>query len=271
MRITAIIPARGGSKGVVGKNLRTVGGISLLGRSVLAGKAAARVEGVFVSTDDAAIAKEARRHGAEVILRPDALADDIASSEAALLHGLDELAAQGREPDILVFLQCTSAFTTAGEIDICIAGLERTGAECALSVAPNHGFLWRMESDGIAQGINHDETQPRKRRQELEPQYLETGAIYVMRVAPFRAVGRRFCGRVVAVPIAHIAPEIDSEDDLRVANAVAEGLAQGGAGNARGQRSRANVLTVPGCYSGKLRQTPLTLARSQADKSQSGA
>lgn len=225
MRIAAIIPARGGSKGVIGKNLRPVGGISLLGRSVLAAKASARVERVFVSTDDAAIAEEARRHGAEVILRPAAIAGDTASSEAALLHGLDELAAQGREPDILVFLQCTSAFTSPGEIDDCIAGLERTGAEAALSVVPDHGFLWRMGRDGMAQGINHDETQPRKRRQELEPQYLETGAIYVVRVGPFRAVGRRFCGRVAAVPIAHIAPEIDSEDDLRVANAVAEGLA----------------------------------------------
>jgi N-acylneuraminate cytidylyltransferase len=223
--IVAVIPARGGSKGVPGKNLREVGGVSLIGRSVRAAIGARHVGGVYVSTDDAAIAEEGRRHGAEVIDRPAAIAGDTASSEAALFHALDMLSGQGIEPELLVFLQCTSVFTTPADIDRCIEELRRLDADAALSVTPSHGFLWRIDNAGFGRGVNHDETTQRKRRQDLEPEYLETGAVYVMKVGSFRRVGHRFCGRVAAVPVPHLAPEIDSESDLMIANALADSLA----------------------------------------------
>jgi len=83
-----VILARGGSKGVPGKNLKPVGGLSLLARSVRAAKAAPSVDQVHVSTDDAGIAAEARRFGAEVIDRPAELSGDGATSEAGWLHAL---------------------------------------------------------------------------------------------------------------------------------------------------------------------------------------
>ena len=85
----AVIPARGGSKGIPGKNLQKVGGLSLVARSVQAAFASRGVDRVVVSTDDDAIAEEARSHGAEVVRRPVAIAGDTASSESALLHALD--------------------------------------------------------------------------------------------------------------------------------------------------------------------------------------
>ena len=90
----ALIPARGGFKGIPGKNLQRVEEV-LVGRSVAAALASERVGRVVVSTDDDAIAAEALKHGAEVVRRPAAIAGDTASSESALLHALDCLRSRG--------------------------------------------------------------------------------------------------------------------------------------------------------------------------------
>src|SRR6188508_3044405 len=87
----AIIPARGGSKGLPGKNVMRVGGVPLVGRAVAAARAARSIGLVVVTTDDDEIARVARDAGAVVVDRPTGLADDTASSESALLHALDDL------------------------------------------------------------------------------------------------------------------------------------------------------------------------------------
>lgn len=227
MSVVCIVPARGGSKGIPRKNLRPVGGVPLVARSVAAARAAARVDDVIVSTDDAEIAAVAEAFGARAVMRPDALATDTASSEAALLHVLEVLAGEGASHDLVVFLQCTSPFTTADEIDRCVAALDDPRAAAAFSVAADHGFLWTHGPDGFAVGINHVWTEPRKRRQDLPPQFRETGSIYVMRTAAFLERRTRFCGPAVAVPIDVPCAEIDSPLDLKVAEAVAR-LVDGG-------------------------------------------
>jgi N-acylneuraminate cytidylyltransferase len=87
----AIIPARGGSKGIPGKNIKPLCGQPLLSWTIGAAQAARHVHRVFVSTDDERIAEVARRYEAEVIMRPAELSTDTASSESALLHALDHL------------------------------------------------------------------------------------------------------------------------------------------------------------------------------------
>ena len=84
--VVAIIPARGGSKGVPRKNVRRVGGVARVARAVAAARAAASVDRVVVSTDDPEIAAVAEEWGAQVIARPADLAGDTASSESAVLH-----------------------------------------------------------------------------------------------------------------------------------------------------------------------------------------
>lgn len=221
----AIIPARGGSKGVPRKNVRPLGGVPLVGRAVLAAMAARGVDLVVVSTDDAEIAAAGRAHGARIVERPASLAGDTASSESALLHALDALSAEGIDPHTLVFLQCTSPFTRGADIDAMIAAMRAAGGQSALSVASNHAFLWTIGADGAGRGVNHDETAPRKRRQDMEPEYRETGAAYVMDVAAFRAAGHRFCGLTVPVPLDIPEYEIDSEVDFRVCEILAEATA----------------------------------------------
>ncbi|MCZ4149531.1 acylneuraminate cytidylyltransferase, partial [Escherichia coli] len=99
--VMAIIPARGGSKGIRLKNLREIGGKSLLGRAIESARSAAAVSDVVVSTDHEQIKAEALRYGARVIDRPADIAGDTASSESVLLHALANAESQ---PEITVFI-----------------------------------------------------------------------------------------------------------------------------------------------------------------------
>lgn len=147
-RVLAVIPARGGSKGVPGKNLARVGGVPLVARAVRQCLAAQLVTDVVVSTDDDTIASVAREAGAEVVRRPAEIAGDTASSEAAVLHALDtHEAGCGETMAAVLLVQCTSPFLTGADIDGVTAAVLDEGADSALTVAPFHGFIWRDEAD----------------------------------------------------------------------------------------------------------------------------
>ncbi|MFB6894747.1 cytidylyltransferase domain-containing protein [Streptomyces hydrogenans] len=222
--VLAVIPARGGSKGVPAKNLAPVAGIPLVGRAVRACLGAVGVTDVAVSTDDPAIAAAARAFGAEAVPRPVSIAGDTATSESAVLHALDAFeATHGRTADVVLLVQCTSPFLTSGEVAEAAARITSGAADTAFTAAPSHGFLWRETSDGAtgAVGVNHDKAH-RPRRQDREPEYLETGAVYAMDAAGFRTHGHRFFGRtaVVVTDPARVL-EIDDPHDLARAKALA--------------------------------------------------
>lgn len=218
----AVIPARGGSKGIPGKNLKEVGGVPLLARSIRAARTARQVDQVCVSSDDPALLDLAEAEGAIAIPRPAELAGDTASSEVALLHALSVLRDRGIHPELLVFLQCTSPFTQSEHIDAVIAALQQSGAAMAFSAMPWHGFLWGLDPDGWGVGVNHEADLPRQRRQDLPPCWLETGAIYVMQTARFEAAGHRFIAPRLPVPLDGWAPEVDTPDDLEVCRRLAD-------------------------------------------------
>ncbi|MER5490756.1 acylneuraminate cytidylyltransferase [Streptomyces sp. NPDC002490] len=223
-RVLAVVPARGGSKGVPGKNLAQVGGVPLVVRAVEACRAAPHVDDVVVSTDDLAIAGAARRAGAEVVVRPAALAGDTASSEAAVLHALDAHAARhGRSADVVLLVQCTSPFLTGADVDA-VAAAVLDGADTAVTVAPFHGFVWRAggdRQDGDGTGVNHDKS-VRPRRQDRPQDLLETGAAYAMAVPGFRAARHRFFGRTALVRTdPERVLEVDDPHDLARARALA--------------------------------------------------
>lgn len=231
MSTLVVIPARGGSKGVPGKNLARVGGVPLVARAVQAAVAAG-VGAVVVSTDDDAIAAVAEAAGARVVRRPAELAGDTASSEAALLHALDEHESLAGAVDVLVMVQCTSPFVTASEIAECVAAIG-AGADSAFTAAPTHGFLWRRDGSGQAVGVNHDRA-TRPRRQDRTPEFLETGAVYAMRADGFRDRRHRFFGRTVLVETdPGRVLEIDEPADLERARALAPLLDAPGAGPSR--------------------------------------
>lgn len=220
MRVVAVIPARGGSKGVPLKNISTVGQRPLVARAVESCMDAASVDSVVVSTDSDAIAEVAEQAGALIVRRPDELAGDTASSESALLHTLDVLATDGEKPDVTVFVQCTSPFIDPVTIDSAVSSILADEADSVFSAVRTHEFLWRIAPEG-ARGINHDH-QYRPRRQDREAHFRETGAFYAFRTEGFREHQHRFFGRigVQEVPEAH-ALEVDTPEDLDVVRALA--------------------------------------------------
>src|SRR5258708_16997965 len=172
----AVVPARGGSKGLPGKNLRTVGGIPLIGRTVRAARASTRLSEVYVSSDDEAILSCARDYGAVPIVRPAELAGDKSASELALVHALTRVRADGLVPEILVFLQCTSPFTEASDVDRLVEALDDGTYNSALTVSEDHSFLWTLDAADRGGGINHVPGKPRAMLQQLPPQFRENGA-----------------------------------------------------------------------------------------------
>ncbi len=214
----AIIPARGGSKGIPNKNLQTVGGITLLARTVSACLKSDSITAVYVSTDSDEIAAVALKSGAQVIRRPADISGDTASSESALLHALNEIEKTSSLPSNVLFAQCTSPFISHTDIDGILQLLK--DHDSALTVTPNHAFIWRRDNSGNAIGINHDSA-IRLPRQQLDPEFKETGALYAMNIGQFRKSGHRFFGRIgmYEVPVDR-SMEIDDPEDLRLANTL---------------------------------------------------
>lgn len=210
----AIIPARGGSKGIPRKNLRAVGGVPLIVHTIRQALAAEQVARVYVSTDDDEIAAVARGAGALIIPRPEEISGDTVSSEAVVCHALPLMAADGAF-DLVVFLQATAPLRSPTDIDGAISTLKREQADSLLSVSRSHRFLWRL-ADGRPEAINYDPAH-RPRRQDLEPQFVENGSIYVFPPWVIERFNNRLGGRIALYEMAASAAfDIDDETDLAV-------------------------------------------------------
>lgn len=214
----AIIPARGGSKGVPRKNVKLLAGKPLLAHTIEQALLAKTIDRVVVSTDDGEIEQVARRYGAQVVQRPADISGDQATSESALLHVLQFLdESENIQPELVTFLQCTSPLTLAADIDGTVQALRNQNADTAVAVTDFHYFIWQQNQAGNLSGINH-EAAVRLRRQDREPQYLETGAVYVMRTAGFQQHRHRFFGQIAmyAMPPERCL-EIDEPVDFEIA------------------------------------------------------
>lgn len=185
MKVLGVIPARGGSKGVIKKNIRLLGDKPLIAYSIEACLSSG-IDRFIVSTDDEEIAETARKWGAEVpFLRPVELATDSARAIPVMQHALEWMeAADETRYDALMMLQPTTPFRRSIDIDQAIATLRRTGADSVISVTDVEGHhparMKYLEGDRL---IDPDfceayENQP---RQELRPMYIRNGAIYLTR------------------------------------------------------------------------------------------
>ena len=188
-----IIPARGGSKGLPGKNLRKLGALSLVGQAIASAGEARRLTRFIVSTDSPEIAEEARRHAAEVpFLRPAELASDQAGMVPVLQHAVRWLeGTAGARPDLVVTLQPTSPFRTGAEIDQTIERVLETGADSAqtLSEASYHPYFMKT-LDGDRTVALFPDGHKFVRRQDAPPVYQPSGAVYVTRYAALMEQGR---------------------------------------------------------------------------------
>lgn len=214
MIVQAIIPARGGSKGIRRKNLVELCGKPLLWYTIEDARRAPEISEIAVSTDDDEIAEYSARCGVRVIRRPRELSGDTEPSESALLHVLNALLEiRGRDPDLVVFLQATSPLRPTGAVSSAVKTLLQESADSLFSASPVHGFVWRMDRDGPAP-LSYDHRH-RPRRQEACEQLEENGSMYVFRPWVLRTGGNRLGGRISVHRMDPLyAAQVDEPGDL---------------------------------------------------------
>ncbi|WP_067781971.1 cytidylyltransferase domain-containing protein [Actinomyces vulturis] len=220
MKTLCVIPVRGGSKGIPRKNLRDVGGKPLVVWTIEQALAATHDIRVVVSTEDAEIAGVARHAGAEVLIRPDELAQDTTATEPVIEHVIDTLAADGYHPDAVMLLQATSPVRRPGTVDRAITQIEETGMDCLVGVVPQTPFLWWTARDGHGPTADFD-VNNRPRRQELTPdqfRYRETGSLYITRPWVYIENHNRIGGKIGLFIMDEVeGVDIDSPLDLQLA------------------------------------------------------
>lgn len=212
----AIIPARGGSKGVKRKNIRDLNGRPLIAYTIDAAKTSSAVDRVVVSTDDQEIADVAAATGAEVpFIRPAELARDETPTEPVLTHALKEL---DEEFDQFVLLQPTSPLRTAKHVTEAVQKYTSSDATSLLSVHQSKNYRWQYTDEGATQ-INFDGD--RSRRQEKQPEFAENGAIYITDAAAYLQTENLMYGKTELYEISErSAVDIDTPFDLWLAGQI---------------------------------------------------
>lgn len=220
INILAIIPARGGSKGVVDKNTRLLNGKPLIAWTIEQALAAPSITRVIVSTDSPAIAEVALAAGAEVpALRPAELGQDHIPTEPVLLHVVKEWCPQGR-PDVVMLLQPTSPLRLEHTLEAAITKFIESDADSLLSVCASHAFFWTLPD---APRASYD-FKNRPRRQDIlrqDMQFRETGSIYLTRTNILISEKNRLGGKIAMYEMQEIESwEIDTEVDFDVIEAL---------------------------------------------------
>jgi len=193
MKTTAIIPARGGSKGIPRKNLIDFCGKPLLAWSIIQACQTSGVDEVYVTSDSDEILSVARQYGALPIKRPDNIAGDTATTESAILHALDMISGP---VDTVVLLQATSPLRKPGDLGAALKQFEKEGVDSLFSGAVLEDFLiWEQGQDKTLSSFNYDFTR-RGRRQDRKPQFVENGSFYIFKPSIIREKSNRLGGSI---------------------------------------------------------------------------
>lgn len=224
-RVLGLITARGGSKGLPGKNIRPLCGKPLIEWSISAAKAASCVDRIVVSTDDAAIAEVARRAGADVPFeRPSELATDSASSVDVVINAIDTLAKTDLVFDIVVLLEPTSPLRESIDIDQAVQRLIQTGAGAVVSVcravSTHPAFMFSLDEKGRLRP--YLERYPTGlRRQDIDPAFFLDGTLYASRIDVLKTKRSFYHEDTVAFEVPKWKSlEIDDSDDFTMVEAL---------------------------------------------------
>ncbi|TWC68374.1 cytidylyltransferase domain-containing protein [Herbaspirillum sp. SJZ099] len=218
-KVLALIPARSGSKGLPGKNIRLLHGKPLLTWPIGTARASRYVDRVILSTDSVEFAEVGKKAGAEVpFLRPAELASDTAPSIGFILHAIDALKAAGDCYDYLVLLEPTSPLTEAHDVDSALETLEnnRQYADAIVSVAElastHPAFAVRLDNNKLMSPYVAKSFGQLPRRQDIEPLFSLDGSLYISSIEALRHE-HGFCHKRT---MSHIMPRYKSHeiDDL---------------------------------------------------------
>ena len=228
----ALIPARSGSKGVPDKNIRRIGGRSLLSLAIAAARDAGLFDRIFVSTDSPDYAMEAAREGVETPwLRPAELAADTALVADAIRHTLEEFARLGERFDTISLLEPTSPLRLPEDIAAVVEAAETAGWDAAFTVSavPLHYHplkQYRLDADGAARLVM-DTASPNVNRQSLSRTFIRNGIAYAVRSAAFLQAGSVNGTRARAIVIDRPVVSIDTDEDFDAAAALMAARAAG--------------------------------------------
>ncbi|MCX7748438.1 MAG: acylneuraminate cytidylyltransferase family protein [Clostridia bacterium] len=185
-KILCIIPARAGSKRVLGKNTRNLCGKPLIGWTIEAARNASYVDRTVVSTEDDHIAGISKSFGAEVVIRPPELAQDTSKSTDALIHAIGELKKENYNPDYILLLQCTSPLRTSLHIDEALKMfIEKENiADSMMSLSKTAHppyFLRKLDEDDVMHDFLEYDREKYTRSQDFGDFYEVNGALYLVR------------------------------------------------------------------------------------------
>ena len=227
-KILAIIPARGGSKGIPMKNVMLLAGKTLMVYSIEHALNTPAIDRVVVSTDNHSIGKIAHDNGAEVIMRPDDISGDFASTESAMLHVLDKLFMdEGYDPDFVVLLQPTSPIRGKHHISKAIRKLISDGSDSLFSASRIEGFVWGDTSLGIKSVEYCPNARPTRQEKEIL-YYEENGSIYITRTKLLNKEKSRLCGKIsMYIMPRPCAFQVDSFEDLPEVEMVLKEISSG--------------------------------------------
>ena len=222
--IVAIIPARGGSKGIPDKNIREFAGRPLIAHTIASAKESERITRIIVSTDSEKIAGIAKEYGAEVpFLRPPELAQDKSPVADAVLHILSELKQRELyEPDCIVLLQPTSPLRNSGDIDGVINLLEKSGADSVVTVTETEPLVYTRSPEGELRLISDESFLSSTNRQELNRTYkLDGSMVYAVTARSFRETQSFLGGKLFGYVIPRWrAVDLDEPQDFLVGELV---------------------------------------------------
>ncbi|MFC4357684.1 cytidylyltransferase domain-containing protein [Halobium salinum] len=223
-RVVAVVPARGGSKSVPGKNLKHLGGKPLLAWSIEVAHAVDAVDRVLVSTDDEQIAAVAREYGAEVVERPVHLAEDNSLVIDALRHVRDWLVEDGDDATVVAMLEPTCPFRATEDVARCLdhvfVGRDSAATFVESEINPHRAWTLGGEVDRPTTFV--EDADPWLPRQSLPETYRLNGGAYVFRLDALPDEGRSLLfgeyGAVVMPPERSV--DIDTELDFALAETV---------------------------------------------------
>lgn len=218
----AIIPARGGSKGIPRKNIKNIAGKPLIAWSIEHALGAECIDRVIVTTDDPEIASIARQWGAEVpFLRPSDISGDKATTESAVLHALEWLnREEGYIPEHVFLLQATSPVRSIDQLDQAYQIFLESASDSLLSVCEFWHFLWKNEASPEAEY----DYMNRPRRQDIlkkDIRFKENGSFYITKTEKLLSEKNRLAGTVsMYVMKEEQSFEIDTEIDWLVCESI---------------------------------------------------